>query len=143
MTLIRRTNKGLDSMINDFMGGDFFMNQNGLYCGNQTLPAINIVENDDEYQIELAAPGLDKKDFNIEFNNGKLTIGAKKQETEDTRKFVKREFNYAGFTRSFVVPKQKVNDGAITAAYENGVLHVVLPKREEVKPKPARIVEIS
>ena len=143
MTLVRRTNSNLDSFLNDFMGGDFFMNQNGMYCGNQTLPAVNIVEDEDQYMIELAAAGLKKEDFNIEFNNGKLTVSAKKEEKKEELKYTQREFNYAGFTRTFVVPKQKVEDGKIAAAYENGVLRITLPKREEVKPKPVRNVEIA
>ncbi len=143
MTLVRKANRDYDSLWNNFMNGDFYMNQNGLYCGSQSLPAVNILENDDKFMIELAAPGLNKEGFNIEYNNGKLTVSAKKSEEKETVKYSKQEFNYAGFSRSFVVPKQKVEDGNITAAYENGVLNITLPKREEVKPKPARMVEIS
>ncbi len=144
MTLVRRTNRNYDSIWNNLVNGDFYMNQNGLYCGNQSMPAINIIEDENMFSIELAAPGLNKEDFNIEFDNGKLTISAKKQEKEEeTKNYTKREFNYAGFSRSFVVPKQKVDDGKISAAYENGVLNITLPKREEVKPKPSRTVEIA
>jgi len=143
MTLVRRTNRNYDSLWNNLVNGDFYMNQNGLYCGNQSIPAINIIENEDIYSIELAAPGLKKEDFSIEFDNGKLTISAKKQEEENTKNYTKREFNYAEFSRSFVVPKQKVDDGKISAAYENGILNITLPKREEVKPKPSRVVEIA
>lgn len=143
MTLVRRTNGNFDSLLNDFIGGDFFMNQNGLYCGNKSLPAVNILENEDLYQIEVAAAGLKKEDFRIEFENGKLTVSSVKSEEEESKKYKQREFNYAGFSRTFVVPKQKVDEGKISAAYENGVLSILLPKREEVKPKPARVVEIA
>lgn len=143
MTLVRRTNRDFDSLLNNFMGGDFFMNQSGLYCGNQSLPAVNIIESNDEYLIELAAAGLKKEDFNIEFNNGKLTVSANKNESNDKVNYKQREFNYAGFSRTFVVPKQKVEDANISAKYENGVLSIALPKREEVKPKPVRNVEIA
>ncbi|GAF05544.1 Hsp20/alpha crystallin family protein [Saccharicrinis fermentans] len=143
MTLVRRTNRNLDSFLNDFMGGDFFMNQSGMYSGTKTIPAVNIMENDDQYLIELAAAGLKKDDFNVEFHNGKLTISANKDKVQEDVNYTQREFNYAGFTRTFNVPKQKVDDGAISASYENGVLRIVLPKREEVKPKPARMVEIA
>ncbi len=143
MKLVRRTNRDFDSLFNDFLGGDFFMNQSGMYCGNQTIPAVNIIENDDQYLIELAAAGLKKEDFNIEFDNGKLTISAKKSENNEGAKYTQREFNYAGFKRSFVVPKQKVDDASISASYESGVLSIALPKREEVKPKPARVVNIA
>lgn len=143
MTLVRRVNRDFDSLLNNFMGGDFFMNQSGLYCGNQSLPAVNILENDDQYLIELAAAGLKKEDFNIEFNNGKLTVSAKEADNEKEVSYKQREFNYAGFSRTFVVPKQKVEDGTISAKYDNGVLSIMLPKKEDVKPKPARNVEIA
>ncbi|TLX74916.1 Hsp20/alpha crystallin family protein [Labilibacter sediminis] len=143
MTLVRRTNRDFDALLNNFMGGDFFMNQSGLYCGNQSLPAVNIIESDEQYTIELAAAGLNKEDFNIEFNNGKLTVSAKEADKNSEVKFKQREFNYAGFSRSFVVPKQKIDDSAISAKYENGVLTVLLPKREEAKPKPVRNVKVA
>ncbi len=143
MTLVRRTNRNFDSLLNNFMGGDFYMNSNGMYCGSQSLPAVNILENDDQYQIEIAAAGLNKEDFNIEFNNGKLKVSAQKSDKEEQVKYTTREFNYAGFSRSFSIPKQKINDEAISAAYENGVLTISLPKREEVKPKPVRNVQIA
>jgi HSP20 family protein len=142
MTLIRRSNGNFDSLLNNFVGGDFFLNQNGMYCGNQTLPAVNIMENNDEYKIEIAAAGLQKEDFTIEFNNGRLTVSAKKSDEAENKEYLKREFNYAGFSRTFSVPKQKVEDGKITASYEK-VLNILLPKREEVKPKPARVVKVG
>lgn len=93
--------------------------------------------------IELAAAGLAKEDFSIELNNGKLTISAEGKELDDKEAYTQREFNYGGFTRSFAVPKQKEDDAAIAARYENGVLSIVLPKREEIKPKPVRKVEVA
>ncbi len=143
MTLVRRANGNFDSLLNDFIGGDFFMNQSGLYSGNKSLPAVNIFEDDDQYQIELAAAGLNKEDFRIEFENGKLTVSSLESEEKESKNYKQREFNYAGFSRTFVVPKQKVDERNISAAYENGVLSILLPKREEVKPKPARVVEIA
>ena len=144
MTLIRKTNSNFDSLLNNFMNGDFHMNQNGLYSGNKTMPAVNIYEDNEQYSIELAAAGLKKENFSIEFNNGKLTVSAKEEDKEgQDKRYTQREFNYAGFSRTFVVPKQKVDDVKITASYENGVLNITLPKREEVKPKPARNVEIA
>ncbi|SMO49530.1 HSP20 family protein [Saccharicrinis carchari] len=143
MTLVKRTNSNIESLVNNLMGGDFFMNQHGMYSGQKSIPAVNIIENDDQYLIELAAAGLKKEDFNIELNNGRLTISAEGKEAEDKVTYRQREFNYAGFTRTFGVPKQKVDDAAIGASYENGVLRVNLPKREEVKPKPVRKVEVA
>jgi len=143
MTLVRRTNRNFDSLLNEFMGGDFFINQNGMYNGNRSVPAVNVIENDEQYSIELAAVGFKKEDFNIEFNNGKLTISAEAKESKAEVKYTQREFNYGSFSRTFSVPKQKVNDEGIAASYHSGILNVVLPKREEVKPKPVRKVEIA
>ncbi len=143
MTLVKRANSNFDSVMNNLMGGDFFMNQHGMYSGRNTLPAVNIMENDDQYLIELAAAGLAKEDFNIELNNAKLTISAKGKESDDNSGYTQREFNYGGFSRTFAVPKQKVEDAGIVATYENGVLSIVLPKREEVKPRPVRKVEVA
>ncbi len=143
MTRIQRVNKDLNSMLNDFVGGDFYLNQNGMYSGNNTMPAVNVLEDEDQFVIELAAPGMEKENFSLEFDNGKLTIKAKVEEKEESKSFIKREFNYKSFTRVFTVAKQKVDDSKINANYENGILKVMLPKREEVKPKPKRIVDIA
>ncbi len=143
MTSIQRVNRNLNEMLNDMVGGDFYLNQNGMYCGNNTMPAVNVLEDEDNFEIEVAAPGMAKENFNIEFNNGKLTIKAEVEKKEEAKNYVKREFNYTSFTRVFTVSKHKVDDTKIAASYENGVLKVTLPKREEVKPKPKRTVEIA
>ncbi len=143
MTRIQSVNRDFNSMLNDFVGGDFYLNQNGMYCGNNSMPAVNVVEDEDQFVIELAAPGMKKENFSLEFDNGKLTIKANVEEMEESKKYIKREFNYTSFSRVFTVAKQKVDDGKINASYENGILRVMLPKREEVKPKPKRIVDIA
>ena len=142
MTLVKTSNSNLDSLMSNLMGGDFFMNKNGMYAGNRNLPAVNIIENDEAYFIEMAAVGFNKEDFKIEVNNGKLTISADDKIADEKVNYTQREFNYGGFSRTFAVPKQKVDDAAIAANYENGILKIALPKREEVKPKPARMVEV-
>ncbi len=143
MTSIQRVNRNLNEMLNDMVGGDFYLNQNGMYCGNNTMPAVNVLEDEDNFAIEVAAPGMTKENFNIEFDNGKLIIKAEVEKKEDSKNYVKREFNYSSFSRMFTVSKNKVDDSKIGASYENGVLKVTLPKREEVKPKPKRTVEIA
>ncbi|WP_282035694.1 Hsp20/alpha crystallin family protein [Saccharicrinis aurantiacus] len=144
MTVITRKQRGLDSMLNEFMGGDFFMTPQGMYSGNKSVPAANIYEDENSYSIELAAPGLKKEDFSIEFNNGLLSISASVEEnTQEGRKQTLREFNYSSFKKSFKVAKQKVDDSSIEAEYLNGVLSVLLPKKEEAKMKPKRVIEIK
>ncbi len=145
MTLLTRTNGNLESMFNDFVGGDFYMTPKGFYSGVKSIPAVNVYENDNSYTIELAAPGLLKSDFNIEFNNGKLVISASKVEESKKEKVksLTKEFNYGNFKKEFTVSKQKVDETKIEANYQNGILNVLLPKREEIKVKPKRVIEIN
>lgn len=110
----------------------------GLFKKVQQMPAVNITENKDSYNVSLAAPGLKKDDFNIDIQNNILTIGAEKEEdkTEDNEKISRREYNYTSFSRSFTLPEE-VNQEAIEASYTDGVLKLRLPRKEEVKNVPA------
>ncbi len=112
---------------------------------NTTLPSVNIKENTDEYIVEVAAPGFGKKDFNIEVENDTLIISSEKkinnEEKEDER-VTKREFSYQSFTRSFALPVL-VEREKIKAKYDNGILNILIPKKEEAKPKPPKRIEIS
>ncbi|MBN1388060.1 MAG: Hsp20/alpha crystallin family protein [Bacteroidales bacterium] len=113
---------------------------------DSTLPAVNVKENDNEIIIEVAAPGLKKSDFNVNFENGRLTISSEKKDEKTEKegdKVTRREFNYQSFQRSFNVPENMVNTDKITAKYSDGILQVSLPKREEVKPKPSKEIKIS
>lgn len=139
------------SLFDRFFEGDL-MDWNSLnFSGNNsTLPAVNVKENENEYLIDVAAPGLKKDDFKLSYDNGKLTISSeKKEESEDSRKLsggekvTRREFSYQSFQRTFNVPENVVNAEGIKAKYEDGILHVTLPKLDEVKPKPAKQIEIS
>lgn len=112
---------------------------------NTTLPSVNIKENDDGFEVEVAAPGMEKKDFNIELKNDLLTISSeKKVETQDTddNEYTRREFSYQSFSRSFTLPNT-IDDKKIKAKYENGILKVQIPKKEEAKPKPPKKIAIS
>ncbi len=104
-----------------------------------TVP-VNIHETADGYHLELNAPGRNKEDFKVNVENGLLTISYEKKEaTEDkTYKTIRREFNFRSFKRSFNLD-EKINADAIQARYENGVLKVFLPKKEEVKLSPKEI----
>ena len=108
-------------------------------------PALNIVENEESYGIELAAPGFEKQDFNIHVENNQLIISVEKSEekAEDNAKYTVREFSASSFKRTFNLPENLVDEDAINANYVNGVLKVLLPKREEAKPKPPKQIAIQ
>jgi HSP20 family protein len=109
------------------------------------LPAVNIKEDDNGFHVEVAAPGLSKEDFNVEVENDVLTIYSEKEsknKTEDSD-YMRREFSYSSFKRTFTLPENVVDVDKVKASYNNGVLNISLPKREEVKPKPARTIKIG
>jgi len=147
MTLARLSNNWVPSLMDKFFEGNMMdWNSNNYAGANSTLPAVNVRENDNEYYIDVAAPGLKKGDFNVSYDNGRLSISSEQKaehEEKDGEKVTRREFSYQAFQRSFSVPENTVNADKIVAKYDNGILHVTLPKREEAKPKPAREIKIS
>ncbi len=112
-----------------------------------TLPAVNIKETKDSYEVEMAAPGMKKEDFKIELDRNILTISSEKteehEENGEDEKYSRKEFSYQSFQRSFNLPKEVVDEEKIKAEYKNGVLHLVIPKKEEAKQKPPRKIEIA
>lgn len=109
----------------------------------KNFPAVNVLENAENFKIEVAAPGFDKADFNVSTEKDILTISAKKtvnNEIADTLR--RKEFSYNEFERTFRLPKT-VDADAIEASYVNGVLTVTLPKKEEAKEKPAKQIEVA
>ncbi|MEP6646036.1 MAG: Hsp20/alpha crystallin family protein [Saprospiraceae bacterium] len=109
-------------------------------------PSVNITEDDAKYNLLLAAPGLTKQDFNVRIENDHLIISVeKKNEKEESvpDKFTRREFNYSTFKKSFRLD-DKINKSGISAAYENGILNLALPKKEVNTEKPdSHLIEIS
>jgi HSP20 family protein len=110
---------------------------------SMSMPSVNIMEDDRSFRIELAAPGLTKEEFDIKSENDVLTISVRKSETdsETSNNYVRREFNFTSFKRSFQLP-DSVEAEAINATYEHGVLLLNLPKREEEIKKGPRKIEI-
>lgn len=106
------------------------------------FPPVNIVETTNSYQLSLSAPGLEKSDFTIKLENRILTISAEKKEEKlaETDKYVRKEFSRKAFKRSFTVD-EKIDDSAISAKYENGILVLELPKKEEVKSSTAITIQ--
>ena len=98
------------------------------------VPATNIIEHKNEYELELAVPGYEKKDFKIDLEQNMLTISSTKEENheENTKDYSRKEFSSCSFSRSFTLP-ETIDKEKIQANYENGILHVSLPKVEEVK----------
>ena len=143
MELMTRKNAWLPSLLEDIF--DDKLTESGFNTA-KSLPAVNIEEQEDKYVLELAAPGKSKKDFNIELDNDLLTISSEIKEehkSEDkNRNFTRREFSYESFRRSFTLP-DSVDTTKVKANYKNGVLLVDLPKREEAKKQPKRLIDIS
>src|SRR5450759_3925541 len=109
-----------------------------------SMPAVNIREDEKNYVLDLAIPGIDKKDLNIEMNEDVLTISSEiKNESEETSDgYTRKQFSYATFCRSFYIP-ENVNREKIDANYKDGILSVSLPKQEEEKNKLSKKIEIS
>lgn len=145
MSLVRFSNQ-LPSMFDRFFEGDLFdWSNRNFSLTNTTLPSVNIKENADAFKVEVAAPGFEKSDFKLELNHDLLTIYSEKKienETKEGEQFTKREFSYQSFSRSFTLPNTA--DGErIQASYDNGILNITIPKKEEAKPKPSRVIEIQ
>lgn len=121
----------LPSVFDDFFRpwSDWFGNVRTM-----TVPAVNITENKDDYQISVAAPGLKKSDFNIDVEGNMLRISCEKEESRDEKdgRYTRSEYNYSSFSRSFTLPEEVIK-GQIEASYEDGVLRLTLPKSEQSK----------
>jgi HSP20 family protein len=145
MTLLTRASllPSTGSLFNDFFDEDRLMN---FDPGNRwsRMPSANVIEDDDEFKIELAAPGMKKGDFKVDIDNGKLTISSEKEEEKEEKgdTYTRREFSYNSFSRSFILP-DSVDGDKIKAKYENGILRLDLPKREEVKKLKRKAIAIG
>ncbi|MFD2541901.1 Hsp20/alpha crystallin family protein [Lacinutrix gracilariae] len=109
-----------------------------------TLPKVNIKETADAFMVEMAVPGLKKSDFKIDLENQELSISTEVKEEKEQREenYTRREFGYSSFKRTFTLP-ESVNEDQIKASYNDGILSVLLPKKEEAKQKPPRSIKIS
>ncbi|SMO60282.1 heat shock protein Hsp20 [Saccharicrinis carchari] len=150
MTLARLSNNlfpSFPSVFDRFFEGDMMdWNSANFASTNSTLPAVNVKEDDNEFQIEVAAPGMKKEDFKVDYDNGRLCISSEKKsenEVKEGEKMTRREFSYQSFQRSFTVPETMVEGDKIKANYADGILRITLPKRDEVKPKPPKQIKIQ
>jgi len=142
MNLIR-FNQHPVSMLSELME-DFDRNWLRSSETRPMIPAVNISEKEDDFMLELAAPGMQKSDFKINLDNNVLTISSEKEgeSEEKSEKYSRKEFCYSSFSRSFTLPKS-INFDKIKADYKDGVLKVNLPKREDAKVALNRQIEIA
>jgi HSP20 family protein len=140
MTLIRwHRPAGIADMFQNFFDSDF----NDFFSRRFSDPAANIIENSESFQLNLAAPGMKKDDFKIHLENNILTISSEVEEEklEEGKNYTRKEFSYGSFTRSFTLPKI-IDLEKIRADYENGILKVLLPKKEESKLEIKKEIKI-
>ncbi len=138
-----RSRNAWPSLVEEFFNGEVFPK----FFDNETqnsIPAVNIVENTDEYRIDVAAPGLNKEDFKINLENNVLTVSSGKEERteEKDQKYMRKEFSYYSFNRSFTLP-MTVDSEKIKATQKDGILQILIPKKEEARIKPMREIKIS
>ena len=149
MSIIKRNSNNfiMPELFDDFISRNLFDWGNANYSNTgTTLPAVNIRESNENFEVEMAAPGMNKNDFHILLEGNTLTITSEKsdeQEEKDGEKFSRREFRYQSFQRRFTLPKEVVDVDQINAKYENGILKLSIPKKEEAKQKPPRTINIS
>ena len=140
MNLIRKQPPFFPSLIDDFINTDWNLKVPSF---SSTVPAVNIKELDSQFEIELAVPGMKKDDFEIEVEDGVLSISSTQEEEQvnEKGKFTRREFSYSSFRRSCTLP-DSVNPTKIDATYKEGVLLVLLPKHKEAQPQPKKLIKI-
>lgn len=150
MTLVKRNGGLLNQMpvlFDDLFNRDLFNWGNLNFSGtNTTIPAVNIKETSENYEVEVAAPGMKKDDFKVELDGNSLTISAessKEKEEKDDERYSRKEFSYQSFQRTLSLQKDVVDIDKIQAKYDNGLLHLMIPKKEEAKQKQPRLIQIS
>lgn len=133
-----------NSLLNNLFNNNFFeWPASFSEAESNFLPPVNIIENEDNYLLEVFAAGFAKNDFKVEVHEGTLTIATDVKETNQEKNYTRKEFGIQNFRRSFKLMEKEIDAEKISAQYENGVLRLTLPKREEAKPKPARMIEIK
>jgi HSP20 family protein len=133
----------MPTIFDDFFGSDW-MNDRLNYGLTSVRPAVNLIETEKEYRIELATPGLSKKDIKIDLHKNVLSISSAKEESkeENEDKYMRREFSYSSFNRSFTLP-ETVDSNKISADHSNGILQVHIPKKPEAIEKGPKQIAIS
>jgi HSP20 family protein len=145
MTLVKRGDwplLGNGNLLSDFFNNDRFFDSDWLK--SQPVPAVNVRETEKNFEIELAAPGRSKKDFNITVDNGVLTISSEKKEEKEQKEknYTRKEFGYSSFSRAFTLP-ENVNEDDVKANYEDGLLKLSLAKQVATQSKAKKAIEVK
>lgn len=137
------TRNNWPSLVDEFFGKDLLGNMFDGYTG-VNMPAVNIAEGKEDFRIDVAAPGLEKKDFKIDLDHNVLTISSEKKDEKEEKleKYMRREFSYSSFKRSFTLPDTAQLD-KISANHKDGILQITIPKKEEAKVKPPRQIAVE
>jgi len=152
MKTLVRTNGNLfpamPSLLNDLFTDEWFNSSLANWkSSGTTLPAVNVSETNDDFRIEVAAPGMKRDDFKVELDNSVLTISSQREDNREEKEkdgnYTRREFSYQSFQRSFTLPENKVEGEKIAARYVDGILQVTIPKKENAKVKPVKQISIS
>ena len=141
--LVKRHSNYLPTLVSDFWGEDLLSGFEREQNWSLT-PAVNIIEGDQEFKVEVAAPGLCKEDFNVHVEKNVLEISAVKKESAETKdkKYLRKEFSYSEFRRTFSLPSY-VDSQEIKATHKDGILTVEVPKKDEAKVNPRKQIEIA
>jgi len=149
-TLVRQNGTlfpSLPSLLEDFFNRDWADSTLADRNNWATLPAVNVMETNDNFIIDVAAPGMKRDEFKVELDNGVLTISSQLEEKQEQQgqatNYTRREFNYQSFQRSFTLPENKVEGEKISARYADGILHITVPKKDEAKVKPVKQITIG
>ena len=128
----------------DFFNRNEFFNDN-FFNLEKSLPAINIKEHDTDYELEMAAPGFNKKDFEITLKDDLLEVSAEKEmkNVEEEENYTRKEFNYNSFRRVLQLPSTVDSNKKVKATYKDGILKMNLLKKEETKEKTKRVINIA
>jgi HSP20 family protein len=142
MSLLRRSNDFFPSFFDGF-GKDIFDDFLSINS-NQTMPAVNIVDDKNEFRIEVAAPGFKKEDFKVNMEGNVLTVHSEKEVKNEHKdeKYARKEFSYSSFKRSFTLPDGTDNEN-INASYKDGILTINIQKKEEAKKKEPKQISIA
>ena len=129
--------------LKNFLSNDNFFNHDFLE-EDSLMPAMNVKEHDKDFEIEFAAPGFSKKDFEVTIDDNTLNVcGEKQKETEEMDEgYTRKEFNYNSFKRSLKLPESINTDQEVKAIYKNGILKLNLQKKEEVKEQPKKVIKV-
>ncbi|MCP4442835.1 MAG: Hsp20/alpha crystallin family protein [Aureispira sp.] len=148
MKLVKRNSRTANPFFNNFFADDFFtpfFSKPLKTSRASQLPAINIKEEEGDYTVEVAAPGMSKEDFKIEIDNDILTISTEKETSKEEKKgnYTYKEFGYSSFKRSFSLDKESMNLDKVSASYKDGILSLHIPKQVEAPKEKKTLIDIN